>query len=233
MIVGIMGKAGSGKDTLGLYLQELFASEYKLSFYVTCFAKKLKELCVKQFNLNTEQLWGNDKEKPIIGLCKPQGVNGVLGREHKGISSNSNDYWSPREIMQEVGELYRRIDYNFWIKQLENDIKDTTNVVITDVRNASEVTYVKTGSIFSLTNCSENTSAYAVSGVIVKINRDNRKKIRNTEHVSETGLDEFIDYDIFVDNNGTLKDLRTAAHDVVDMIIKLNNLNSKGGIEYV
>jgi hypothetical protein len=47
-------------------------------------------------------------------------------------------------------------------------------------------------------------------GIIIRINRINnninKETSRNTEHISETDLDNFEKFDYIIDNNGTLKE---------------------------
>ena len=51
----------------------------------------------------------------------------------------------PREILQNVGQCMRSIDYDVWVKALDRKIKqyDGKNLVITDVRYPNEVAYLE------------------------------------------------------------------------------------------
>lgn len=77
----------------------------------------------------------------------------------------------------------------------------------------------------------EAETVKALGGVVVKIfSSDTNKRIDTSQgivhHKSESGIDhKYIDY--FIDNNGTLEDLR---NQVVSLVNELNERNSKNGI---
>jgi len=115
MLIGISGKARSGKDTLGKYL----CDEYRCLHYY--FAKPLKEGAKVMFNLSDEQI-GN-KEVPIEPWgISPRKIYQLLGTE--------------------VG---RGIDTNVWVKNAEMFVKDNPGrtVVITDCRFDNEATWIR------------------------------------------------------------------------------------------
>jgi hypothetical protein len=128
MVIGISGKARSGKDTFA----EMLATELnKVSYpaYVMmAFANELKLRCQAAFDLTWEQLWGEDKEVPDERYPFP----------------TTNGHWTAREIMQNYGAFYRTIDNEFWIKNLFKvaEDKEYTNVIITDVRYINEADYI-------------------------------------------------------------------------------------------
>jgi hypothetical protein len=204
MIIGVAAKARSGKDTFAKFLQEYFFINYRVEFIFGAFANELKRMCRDQFGLSTEQLWGDEKE--LIDLRY----------QRRGEGSNVPAFWTPREIMQAFGEFFRSIDYDFWVKQLHKNLLlgSDKNVIITDVRHINECEYVKR------------------NGTLIKIIRGEQQKIHGMDHVSEVVLDDKPDdyFDIIVDNDGTLDDLRLAAQNVADAIMKLQNLKSEGRI---
>jgi len=124
MIIGVAGKARSGKDTVAEYL----VKKYKFVRY--SFADPIKYGCKEMFGFSDEQLWGNLKE---------------VTDEHWGIT--------PRKVLQIMGteiaqfvfptrmpEL-KKIGRYFWIHRFlkwhkENENK---NIVIPDVRFMHEV----------------------------------------------------------------------------------------------
>ena len=60
MIIGIAGKARSGKDTFALMLVEELNKRYYPPFVMMAFANELKTRCQEAFDLSYEQLWGDD-----------------------------------------------------------------------------------------------------------------------------------------------------------------------------
>ena len=83
MIIGVMGKARVGKDTVGRMLaKELFDMSGR-KFTLMAYATVLKEICQKNFDLSYEQLWGGQKEVEDHRYPKKEG-----------------GFWTPREIIQ-------------------------------------------------------------------------------------------------------------------------------------
>lgn len=212
LIVGLSSKARCGKNTFSGYLVDIFEKEYNIKFIEIAFADALKSMCKDHFGLSTWQVYGDEKEIPDKRYPRPtKPYCEGLGKSELPYSS-----WTPREIMQELGSFYRKIDNDFWVKALDERIKelDNPNVIITDVRHVNECEYVKN------------------NGILIRITRKNADKIHGMSHESETALDDKpVDYfDITISNSGTLDDLKKVARDTVFAIIKINNL--KGGTVY-
>jgi len=206
LIVGLCGKARVGKDKFTEYLVNIFSSEHNREFKTTAFAHRLKQMCLEHFDLNREQLWGDSKEE-LTEFGKTE--SGKLG-----LSSNPNDYWTPREIMQAVGSFYRSIDYDFWVKQVDKkwEYAGYPDVIITDVRHVNECEYVKN------------------NGVLIRIIRSRSDKIHGMGHESETALDNKPQnyFDIEINNDGTLEELQIAAYNTAKAILLLENMNRQG-----
>jgi len=212
LILGVVGKARVGKDTFGSYLGAELWLEYGREFKTTAFAHRLKQICLEHFNLSREQLWGDDKEIPDKRYFRPiQTLACGLGQ-----SKLPESYWTPREIMQELGSFYRRVDHNFWVRKLDENWKynNCPDTIITDVRHINECEYVKE------------------HGILIKIVKDDAADIHGMTHESEISLDGKSDdyFDIVINNNGTLDDLQIAAYNAAKVIIKLEQI--KEGRQY-
>lgn len=200
MLIGMIGKARVGKDTFANMLaKELFILTGQ-KYVLMAYAHELKLSVQKDFDLSYEQLWGDEKEKQDLRYTK----------QLNGVSSNPVDYWSAREILQSYGEFYRSIEYNFWVNNLFEIIDDREykQVIITDVRHVNEaVPIIKR------------------NGVLIKIVRDIDKVtyIHGQDHVSETGMDNFTNIDIIIENNKTIEEFRSSAKEVAKLIVDKKN----------
>jgi hypothetical protein len=118
------------------------------------------------------------------------------------------EYWTPREIMQEYGQWCRKIEPDHWLRRLFEviDRAQLDNVIVTDIRQMNEVQAVL------------NRGGYHI-----RLNRDGRDSINNSNHETETALDEEnYRIDFHIDNSGTLDDLRRAAKGTVKALMKID-----------
>jgi len=178
MIIGLLGKKGSGKDTVGNYISKNYNGQCE------SFAKPLKDICKILFLFNDEQLYGNLKEE--------------LDNYWKITPRHAFQYIGTELIRNKIKELIPNIGDNFWIKNMEKRLNDNDNdidndndnkklIIITDVRFQNEVDFIK-----------------SKNGIVIKINRDN---IINDEHSSEKNIDYIKNYDYIIDNNDTFESL--------------------------
>jgi len=186
MLIGLSGKARSGKDTLGDYLVNILASKDE-QYTLMAYADELKRKVAEDFNLSNEQLYGDLKEAP----------DNRYGKESGRFSSNPVEaFWSPREILQFMGtDVYRAIDDNFWVRKLFDKIDkmNYSNVIVTDLRLPNEVEAINDR-----------------DGIHIRVIRPGDNKINGQQHISETALDD-TKADIVVYNEGTLEDLYDTA----------------------
>lgn len=106
-------------------------------------------------------------------------------------------YRECRELLQRMGtEVGREMfGQNFWVDYCLNGEGGETDLAITDVRFTNEADAI-----------------HARGGVLVRIVRDGYGPING--HRSETDLDEY-PFDIIIENNGSLDDLRGKVSDVM------------------
>ena len=179
MIIGISGKAESGKDTAANMLKILYGNpnisyeDYNNKNYnkfadieVIHFADILKETAMTMCVLREED------------VCTQHGKKSKI--EWLGITV--------RELLQKLGTCIRQnIDEDFWVKSLWAVVGNWNNVIIADVRFPNEVNSIKER-----------------GGIIIRLNRD---KSRIDYHISETALDDYKEWDLVIDNNSTKEDL--------------------------
>lgn len=119
MIIGINGKAGSGKDTVGDYLCE------KYGFRKDSLAAPLKTAVQTIFNIDDFTMYDRDEREKEL---------------------NDWEGWSVRKLLQYVGtEMFRNmIVDNIWVKSLWLRNKDHgDNIVVSDCRFPNEVSFLK------------------------------------------------------------------------------------------
>jgi hypothetical protein len=196
MIIGISGKARSGKDAFAEFLAEALIEKTGNTYVMMAYAHELKSMVQREFDLSWDQLWGDEKESKDK-------------RYRKLTDKDEEVYWTGREIMQAFGEFYRSIDNDFWVKKLfsvmeENEYKD---VLITDCRYPNEIKPIKER-----------------GGYHIRITREGKGEIHGSEHSSETSLDDGFEVDISVGNNGTLDELKTMAAETAVALMNMEKL---------
>ena len=114
VIIGICGRARSGKDTVADELKRWGVQKI-------AFADKLKSICGDLFDLTRSQLYGDQKE--------------VMDKRWEK---------SPRMIFQEVGDIMRGVHGNIWISQVAKHIqREKGDFVVTDIRYYNELKAIK------------------------------------------------------------------------------------------
>ena len=179
MIIGISGKAGSGKDTAAKMLEVLYANpdisyedfankRYKnfADIQIVHFADSLKETAQVLFRIGEWETNTQEGKKTTINW---------IGK-------------TVRELLQEVGQGLRdAVDPNLWIKALFANTEDWSNYIIADVRYPNELEAIKER-----------------DGVLIRIDRNGAGA---GNHSSETALDDYNDWDVHIENNGSLESL--------------------------
>jgi len=206
MLVGIMGRKGSGKDTCADYLVKQYG------FVKKSFADPLKKVCQELFLFTNEQLYGTLEQKETPD---PRWFN-----------------CSPRTAMQFVGtDLFRdRLDEimpglkkNIFTHHFKLYYKENPNIkiVIADVRFKNEVDLIKSlgGVIIKLDRLRTNNFTRNTFNIFQSIKNIIRSLI-TPDHSSESELDNLHgDYDIM--NDSTQQQL----YNKLDVIMKLSYTN--------
>jgi len=120
MLVGIYGKAGAGKDTIGDHLVNQYG------FHKIALADPIKRIVKDVFVLDDHTVYDREaREQPLEDMPE----------------------WSVRKLLQYIGtELFREnIDDAIWVKSLWKRIKNdpNNNYVVTDLRFPNELDYFK------------------------------------------------------------------------------------------
>jgi len=188
MIIGLVGKKRSGKDTVADWLVK-YAGFIKYSL-----ADPMKKACKEIFLFSDEQLWGDKKEEidEALGVT-PRKILQVFGTElfqydiYKHIPELANKI-PPRKLwINRFVRWYKRNEHSKWtynfVTKMERYCFD---VVISDVRFPHEAEEIK-----------------KLNGMIIRIERD----LPNVDkHASETEMED-IKEDFKILNDGTIDDL--------------------------
>lgn len=179
MIIGISGKAGSGKDTAAKMLEVLYANpdisyedfvnkRYKnfADILIVHFADALKETAQVLFRLGEWETNTQEGKKTTINW---------IGK-------------TVRELLQGIGQGLRdAIDFDLWVKILFANTKGWSNYIIADVRYPNEIKAIKER-----------------NGILLRIDR---KGAGAGNHSSEIALDDYKEWDVHIENNGSIEDL--------------------------
>ena len=213
-ILGINGKIGSGKDTVGQIIQYLTTHPESLrvnpvlnqGFEYSLQYSKMKE-GFQFHNSNWEIKKFAGKLKLIASILTGATLEQLEDQDFKKREMGPEWGITYRELLQKVGtEAMRNVIHeNVWVNALMADYNLSSvtwdeygnslqnvhpNWIITDMRFPNEMDAVK-----------------AKGGITIRVNRTNRwNKPQDIEHASETALDNH-KFDYAIDNDGTISDL--------------------------
>jgi hypothetical protein len=134
-----------------------------------------------------EQIKFARKLKDMVSLligCDPKSL------EDYDFKEKLLDGWgnlNPRILLQEFGSAGRKMYPEIWVQATLGGLLPSSNYIISDCRYTNEAEAVK-----------------KLGGVVVRVQRNTNNQ---DTHSSETGLDDYQDWDMIIDNNGTLPEL--------------------------
>ena len=216
MIIGINGKIGAGKDTVGKIIQYLtlpgergqyigfetyddFTLERNSPFKIKKFAGKLKQIASLLTGIPIEDFEDQEFKKSYLGAewgtVESNPLNVIPVFEDVAF----NHLMSVRELLQKLGTEAMRdgLHTNVWVNALMCNYRrpkmseyNPSNWIITDVRFPNELEAVED-----------------VKGLTIKVVRPVEKsKTPARLHPSETSLDK-AEFDYEIINDGSIEDL--------------------------
>lgn len=189
-LIGISGKAGSGKSTVGTYLETTY-----LNTYCEAFADPLKQACAAAFGIELEAFYDPERKEKIDSnwLVSPRKIAQFVGTEMfrelagKLLSGEQTSFWVYRMALLTNGNIPTSAGAYY---------EDTDTIVIPDLRFQDEYDWI-------LDN----------GGVVLRLSRNDLNPVGIESHQSEQGFIAAPNTKTFViDNNGTLEEL----YDLVD-----------------
>lgn len=186
MIIGISGKAQSGKDTVGSMLAYFIATNGDFDFerYVEF---NVDDYWYKHANFLQHKYFAYALKECVANLLHTT-VDNLNLESYKRSTINWLDNMSVRELLQKFGTGIRNsVDENFWVKCLLTDYTEKQAWIITDVRFTSEIQALQDR-----------------NAILIRVNNT---RINSGNHVSETELDNCNEFNYYINNEGTLKDL--------------------------
>lgn len=203
MIIGVCGFIGSGKDTVADYLQNFH------EFRRESFASTLKDAVSAVFGWDRTLLEGRTKE----------------AREWR---EQVDPWWAerlamptltPRWVLQYWGtEVCRRgFHDDIWIASLENKIRNSKdNIVISDCRFPNEIQAIKNaGGKITWVQRGPMPEWYEIAWLANQGSNPALNEMKKLGiHASEWAWIG-TDFDITIDNNGSIDDLYTAAKNLL------------------
>tara|TARA_R110000737_G_scaffold64874_2_gene92605 strand:+ start:919 stop:1599 length:681 start_codon:yes stop_codon:yes gene_type:complete len=208
-LIGISGKIGSGKDTVGNIIQMLtqgIDSNTQITEYVNGtnitgfdyqikkFADTIKDIACMLIGCTRAQLEDQEFKQKELGeewwYCVADDGSYIPYEQnlHKNKVVNLVKL-TPRKLLQLLGtECGRQIIHpNIWVNSLFADYKKDSNWIITDVRFTNEAQTIKDR-----------------GGIMIRINRPLYRL--DDQHPSETALDNY-NFDYVIENEGNIDEL--------------------------
>lgn len=192
MIIGVSGKAQSGKDTVSKMIA------YVVWYYK--YSQRLNSFGVDDYNNCTDKNryyvllnsidWHQTSFARKLKTCLADILKTNLSNFEFNEFKESNIEWlgmTVRELLQKFGTAIRNeVCDDFWVKVCLKDCEDDNNYLITDVRFKSEAKGITDK-----------------GGIIVRVNREGAGA---GNHISEIDLDDY-SFDYVINNDGDIEDL--------------------------
>lgn len=202
-LIGISGKIGAGKDTVGIIIRQLGFTNNGGTWENMKFAGKLKIIASLLTGIPIEKFEDQEFKKTILGSewGRPTKQNPLNAIEpFKDITFV--EMMSVRDLLQKLGTEAMRngLHENVWVNALFADYTEDKQWVITDVRFPNEFKAIK-----------------EKGGIVIRVNRPghgNSMKELADAHPSETALDGH-EFDYVIENNGNLEQLITKVKEIL------------------
>lgn len=204
MIVGVSAKAQSGKGEFAA----IAASEFNAT--IVSFASGVKEEVAEWLDSThvawrKDNLYGSNEDKEAWLRVRHSFVKGTPMFDFAatyGDYSSEHWYFNARSLMQWWGTEYRRNqDPEYWVKKAMQKCTGYRRYVIDDVRFPNEFAAIKNS-----------------GGRLVRVERPNIPVVSNSNHPSETALDDYNGWHFKITNDGYLGEYKEKVRKVLEEI---------------
>jgi dephospho-CoA kinase len=139
-----------------------------------------------------------------------EGIHDVIGRYFPEAYKQGK----PRHYLQVVGQAFRELDPDIWVKQMDAELKKhyswypsplQANVIITDLRQPNELKYLKENGFIIV-----RVEADKETRIERAIQSGDQFNLASFDHETEQHVQN-LPVDFVVDNNYTLEDLTLSA----------------------
>ena len=208
-LIGISGKIGAGKDTVGVIIRQLAITNNGADWDIRKLAGKLKIVASLLTGISIEKFEDQEFKKTILG---PE-----WGKETKSNPLNAIEPFkditfvemmSVRDLLQKLGTEAMRngLHQNTWVNALFADFKEDMHWIITDMRFPNELEAVKKRHGITIRVVRPHGYTDPNTGVY--------KEMPLSYHPSETALDGF-EFDYTINNDGDLDKLISLVREIL------------------
>lgn len=215
MILGFAGKAASGKTTAAKYLQDLLPERIEILPMARVLREEVEEFVRKAgAEDNVKLIYGDQDDKVRVFYVDTGLACQACDRWDDFIAMNGDiqdcegrTSVTVRRVLQWWGTEYRRAqDPDYWTKAWAKKVNQLDlnhlHVLVDDVRFVNELEVIRQN-----------------GGRFIRIVRPGFDGANN--HSSENSLDDYQDWDIVIDNNGSLEQFLSAVGEQVLPLLQM------------
>lgn len=211
MIIGIAGRMGSGKDTVGSIIQYLtLGEEFSKTNGDIIADMELDWYCAKKSKFQIKKFAG--KLKQVASLITGVPVEMWEDQDFKQGRMPYGWGMTYREFLQKLGTEAMRegLHEDVWVNALFADYKPTTQIENAYYKSAG-IRVFEDYPLWIITDMRFPNEMKAVElrkGITIRVVRPDMNSLQSMipAHASETALDD-CEFDYHIDNSGTIEDL--------------------------
>jgi hypothetical protein len=214
MIIGINGKIGAGKDTVGTIIQGLLLTNKNQSSEIKKFAGKLKQIASILTGIPVENFEDQEFKTTLLDVEWGTVQDVPLNSIPPFADIQFNVMMSVREFLQKLGTEAMRegLHTNVWVNALFADYNPGYTISPLDVDNQAPDNWIITDMRFP----NEMEAVEKRHGITIRVIRNNGTRALSdmNNHPSEISLDD-VKFDYEINNDGTMEELVKKVRDIL------------------